>query len=184
MRRYPRGVQGSNPEGLRGGGCSRQNNTSHVEVHEVCQNGGELPRVLCRLPRQQLVWKESLPSLQTGPSRTNLSYCSSRRCSQLANSSSCFQTLPLSSHPHFLTPAQEPSIAPHCLPNYLQTPLPTILCSAFCFYLIHAMLVHALSYSTNMYWVPPMWQALKRNHSCWDTINPRRFIVKLKCSSR
>lgn len=151
MRGYPRGVQGNNPEGLREGGCRRQNSTSHAEVHKVCQNGGELPRVLYRLPKQQLVCKESLPSLQTGTSRTNLSYCTSRRCSQLANCSPCFQILPLSSHRHFLTPAQEPSIAPHCLANYLQTLLPTILCSAFYFCLIHATLVHALTYSTNIY---------------------------------
>lgn len=181
MRGYPRGVQGNNPEGLREGGCRRPNSASHVEVHEVCQNGGELPSVLCRLPRQQLVWKASLPPLQTGNSRTNLSYF---LCSQLANCSPCFQILPLSSHRHFLTPAQEPSIAPHCLANYPQTPLPTILCSAFYICLIHATLVHALTYSTNIYWVPPMWGALKRNHSCWDTSNPRRFIVQLKCSSR
>lgn len=121
--------------------------------------------------------KGNLPSLQAGTSGTRLSDSSSRRCPQLANCSSGFQILPLCIHRHFPTPAQEPSIAPHHLANYLQTLLPTLLCSAFYFCLIHATLVHALTYSTNIYRVPSMWQALKRNHSCQDTINPRTFIL-------
>lgn len=60
---------------------------------DMCQDTGQSSRLICRPPRQQLVRRESPPSLLAGTFRTNRSYSSSRRCPQLANCPSCFQPI-------------------------------------------------------------------------------------------